>query len=99
MRHIPLIKPDLPAFEAVEGAFREILANGKITNFGKYVGQFEKEAADYLGVDAVTVSSGTMGMILALPTIQPRAFLPPEVSDPQKPPDWQLRPHPPPPRS
>jgi len=40
-----------------------------------------------------------MGMIVALPTIQPATFLPPEVSDPQKPPDWQLRPRPPPPRS
>ena len=64
--NIPLIKPDLPSFDAVEGSFREILANGKITNFGKYVGQFEKEAGHYLGVDTVTVSSGTAGMILAL---------------------------------
>src|SRR2546426_6393196 len=63
---IPLIKPDLPAFEVVEGPFREILANGKITNFSKYVGQFEKDAADYLGVHTVTVSSGTMAMILTL---------------------------------
>jgi dTDP-4-amino-4,6-dideoxygalactose transaminase len=64
--NIPLIKPDLPPFEAVERPFREILANGKITNFGKYVAQFEKEAATYLGVHTVTVSSGTVGMILAL---------------------------------
>jgi len=40
-----------------------------------------------------------MGMIVSLPNLQPWAFLPPEVSDPQKPPDWQLRPRPPPPRS
>jgi len=63
---IPLIKPDLPVFEAVEGPFREILANGKITNFGKHVLQFEKNAADYLGVHTATVSSGTMAMVLTL---------------------------------
>src|SRR5437899_7660801 len=64
--HIPLINPDLPSFEAVEGPFREVLGNGKITNFGKYVGQFEKDAATYLGVRAVTLSSGTMAMVLTL---------------------------------
>lgn len=40
-----------------------------------------------------------MGVIDALPIVQAWSFLPPEVSDPQKPPDWQLRPRPPPPRS
>src|SRR5207249_7395402 len=64
--HIPLIQPDLPPFEAVEGPFREILANGKITNFGQYVRQFEKSATDYLGVHTVTVSSGTMAMNLTM---------------------------------
>src|SRR3989454_11241008 len=63
---IPLIKPDLPPFEAVEHSFREILANGKITNFGKYVGQFENDAREYLGAHTVTVSSGTMAMVLTL---------------------------------
>ena len=43
--HIALIKPDLPSFEGVEGPFREILSSGKITNFGKYVDQFERDAA------------------------------------------------------
>jgi len=66
MAQIPLIKPDLPAFESVEGSFREILANGKITNFGKYVTQFEQNASTHLGVPAITVSSGTMAMVMAL---------------------------------
>jgi hypothetical protein len=39
-----------------------------------------------------------MGIILALPAIELWGFVPPQVSDPQKPPDWQLRPRPPPPR-
>src|SRR5438128_2022040 len=64
--HIPLIRPDLPLFEAVEHPFREILANGKITNFGKYVSQFENNTREYLGVHTITVSSGTMAMVLTL---------------------------------
>src|SRR5262245_24422778 len=40
-----------------------------------------------------------MGMIVSLPTIEASALSPPAVSDPQKPPDWQLRPRPPPPRT
>jgi dTDP-4-amino-4,6-dideoxygalactose transaminase len=65
-RHIPLIKPDLPSYADVEGPFREILENGKITNFGKYVTQFEQDAADQLGVNTVTLSSGTMAMVMTL---------------------------------
>src|SRR3989454_4284157 len=63
---IPLIKPDLPSFASVEVQFREILANGKITNFGKYVGEFEKNAGECLGAHTVTVSSGTMAMVFTL---------------------------------
>jgi len=40
-----------------------------------------------------------MGMIIALSGIDPPAFVPPEAVHPQKPPDWRLRPRPPPPRS
>jgi hypothetical protein len=40
-----------------------------------------------------------MGMIVALAAIDPPVFAPPEVAYPQKPPDWRLRPRPPPPRS
>ncbi len=66
MRTIPLIKPDLPTLEAVEEPFREILENGKITNFGKYVTAFEEEAGVYLGAHALTVSSGTVGLVFTL---------------------------------
>ena len=65
-KHIPLIRPDLPSFAAVEEQFREILANGKITNFGKYVTQFEQDAAANLGAHTVTLSSGTMAMVMTL---------------------------------
>src|SRR2546421_1285435 len=66
MRSIPLIKPDLPTLEQVSEPFREILENGKITNFSKYVTKFEEEASAYLNAHAVTVSSGTMGLVFTL---------------------------------
>jgi dTDP-4-amino-4,6-dideoxygalactose transaminase len=66
MLSIPLIKPDLPRLGEVEAAFREVLENGKITNFGKYVTAFEKESGEYLGAETVTTSSGTMGLLLTL---------------------------------
>ncbi len=66
MAKIPLVKPDLPALDGIEGSFREILENGRITNFGKYVAQFEKETADFIGAHTVTVSSGTLALIFTL---------------------------------
>lgn len=63
---VPLIKPDLPAYEEVEDAFREIMSSGRITNFGKYVAQFEEESAAFLGAPVATVSSGTMGLLFSL---------------------------------
>src|SRR2546421_4783843 len=69
MRSIPLIKPDLPTLEQVSEPFREILENGKISNFPKYVTKFEEEASAYLNAHAVTVSSGTMGLVFTLQAV------------------------------
>ncbi|MCS7082985.1 MAG: DegT/DnrJ/EryC1/StrS family aminotransferase [Bacteroidetes bacterium] len=66
MKKIPLIKPDLPYLEEVESQFREIIEVGKITNFGKYVMEFEKKISEYIGAHVATVSSGTLGLILTL---------------------------------
>ena len=63
---IPLIKADLPSLEEIREPLEEILANGRITNFGKYVGQFEEETGAYLGTQTVAVSSGTVGLIFSL---------------------------------
>lgn len=63
---IPLIKPDLPSLGVLEDAFREILENGRITNFGRYVAQFEEEVSADLQTPVVAVSSGTIGLIFAL---------------------------------
>jgi dTDP-4-amino-4,6-dideoxygalactose transaminase len=52
--------------EDVREPFAEILSNGRITNFGKYVSQFEAETAAFLGVPTVAVSSGTMGLLFTL---------------------------------
>lgn len=70
---IPLIKPDLPTLEEIAGPLTEILGTGRVTNFGKYVQQFEAEAARYLGVHVATVSSGTMGLLFALGACSIRA--------------------------
>jgi hypothetical protein len=40
-----------------------------------------------------------MGMVTVLPVIEPASLIVPEAVEPQKPPDWRLRPRPPPPRS
>jgi dTDP-4-amino-4,6-dideoxygalactose transaminase len=63
---IPLIRADLPALESLEAEFREILGNGRVTNFGRYVQQFEAEAGNYLGTDAVCLSSATAGLVMTL---------------------------------
>jgi dTDP-4-amino-4,6-dideoxygalactose transaminase len=66
LRRVPLIKPDLPTMEEVQDQFREILESGKITNFSKYVSAFEADAGAYIGTNVVTVSSGTMALLLTL---------------------------------
>ncbi len=63
---IPLINPDLPTIEDVRVPFEEILCNGKITNFGKYMNQFEAETGAYLGTQTTAVSSGTAGLVFTL---------------------------------
>ena len=66
-QRIPLIKADLPPLESLEASFREILGNGRVTNFGRYVQQFEAEAGAYLGTEAVCLSSATAGLITLIP--------------------------------
>ncbi len=63
---IPLVKPDLPPFEEIEGALRDILDSGRVTNFGAWVEALEREAEAYIGVPVVSVSSGSLGLVFAL---------------------------------
>ena len=46
--NIPLIKPDLPNLNEIRAPLEEILANGRITNFAKYMKEFETETGAYL---------------------------------------------------
>jgi dTDP-4-amino-4,6-dideoxygalactose transaminase len=64
---VPLIKADLPSLDELREPLMEMLAGGRVTNFGKHVTRFEQRAAEYLGVPAAaTTSSGTMALIFAL---------------------------------
>lgn len=66
---IPLIKPDLPAFDDLREPFEEIINSGQLTNFGKYVEQFETNTGVYLGAQTVAISSGTLGLAFALTAV------------------------------
>src|SRR5258708_35132699 len=63
---LPLIRADLPPLELLEAPIREMLANGRVTNFGKHVARFEEQAEAYLGSGVATTSSGTIGLLFAL---------------------------------
>lgn len=63
---IPLINPDLPHIDQVKDSFDEILKSGKITNFGKFVRDFEEKTCEYLGAETVSLSSGTVSLIFGL---------------------------------
>ena len=66
MDKLPIMRPWLPAFEELAPLFRQVVESGLITN-GKYVAAFEQRVADYLGVKhCVAVSSGTLGLVLAV---------------------------------
>jgi dTDP-4-amino-4,6-dideoxygalactose transaminase len=65
-RSIRLNKPDLPPFDEIEPQLREIIENGQITNFGKYVRELEAAASERLGTHTATVASCTAGLILSL---------------------------------
>jgi dTDP-4-amino-4,6-dideoxygalactose transaminase len=63
---VPLIQPELPELADIAADIDQALKSGRVTNFGPFVSNFEAEVAKYLGAGAVTVSSGTMGLLFAL---------------------------------
>jgi dTDP-4-amino-4,6-dideoxygalactose transaminase len=63
---VPLIRPDLPSLDAITDQLREVLDVGKVTNFGKYVAEFECRIQEYLDSSVSTTSSGTQGLIFVL---------------------------------
>jgi dTDP-4-amino-4,6-dideoxygalactose transaminase len=63
---IPLVRPTIPDPRAVADDVERILASGVLTN-GPYVREFERRAAEFLGVKhCVAVSSCTSGLMLVL---------------------------------
>lgn len=61
---VPFVRPALPAFERVQGAYEEILRGGQLTK-GRYVESLEHALAKRLGVrHCVAVSSCTVGLML-----------------------------------
>lgn len=70
---VPLIYADLPSFEELEPAFREILSSRRLSNFGPYNTAFETEAGKFLGSHTATVSSGTMGLLFSLQALGVKA--------------------------
>ncbi len=63
---IPLINADLPPFDEIADEFASVIASGQVTNFGKKVQAFEREAESYLGAHVATTSSGTLALLFAL---------------------------------
>lgn len=67
---IPIMKPTLPSFSKLEVRFREIFESGWITN-GKYVAEFERVCAEYLGSEeAVVLSNGTAALLAAVKCLE-----------------------------
>src|SRR6267154_391380 len=64
---IPLTRPNLPQLEEIAEDLRKMLMSGRLTNFGPFVCEFERRAAEFVGVQYVaSVSSGTTGLCLLL---------------------------------
>jgi len=63
---VPISSSTLPEYGSVEERYKDIFDSGMITNF-KYVKEYERRMAEYLGVaEAVAVSSCTSGLLLTL---------------------------------
>lgn len=63
---VPFVRPDLPAYDDLEPAFREIFSSGMLTK-GPQLARLESLARDLTGAaDVVAVSSCTVGLALGL---------------------------------
>jgi len=62
---IPLTRPTLPPISTLQAKMKHVFESGMLTN-AKYVQEFEKKCAQFLGVrKTVAMSSGTSALILA----------------------------------
>lgn len=63
---IPLVRPALPKFKDVQNKLKDVFKSGMITN-AKYVKEFEKKCAKFLGVkEVVALANGTSAITLSL---------------------------------
>lgn len=67
---IPLVKPDLPPIHKMFEVIEDIFFRGKLTNYGKYTIELEKAVSEYIGANAIAVSSGTIGLLISLYAIK-----------------------------
>ena len=58
------MRPGLPPLEKVEAGFREVLANGKITNNGRFVRSFEQALGERTGAPTAVIANGTLALML-----------------------------------
>jgi dTDP-4-amino-4,6-dideoxygalactose transaminase len=62
---IRINKPWLPSLSAIEGDLERIFSSGILTS-GPYVKEFEEKVGEYIGREAVCLSSCTSGLILLM---------------------------------
>src|SRR2546427_9869392 len=64
---IPWVRPILDPDESLLADIHAALSSGRVTNDGPHLREFERQLADYLGVeDCVAVSSGSAALLLAI---------------------------------
>jgi len=68
---IPITRPALPPLDEYVASLERIWSSRMLSNFAEYAAALESMAADYLGARYVlSVSSGDIGLILALRSLQ-----------------------------
>jgi dTDP-4-amino-4,6-dideoxygalactose transaminase len=66
-----IVSPKLPPLEKIGEQVQDILRTGNLTNNSRYVREFEQALAERLSMPhVVTVSNATLGLILALNSLQ-----------------------------
>ncbi len=61
---IDIVRPGLPPLEKMEAEFREVLANGKITNNSRFVRSFEQAIGERTGAHTAVATNGTLALML-----------------------------------
>lgn len=65
MKQINFLKPKIPQLKEIINEMNNIFDNAWLTNNGKFLRNFEEKTSNYLNIDCLAVSNGTIGLILA----------------------------------